>query len=61
MSIHDPGDAFDREMEALEKDYENGDCTRSEYLRWRGELEQDYRAAAEDAARNAYEAELERW
>lgn len=56
---------FDREMEALDRDYAEGRLTRAEHNKAVRELERDYaadaRGAAEDAARDAYEQELGRW
>lgn len=52
---------YDREEEQLAHDYAAGLITREEYNRQMRELQRDYRAAAEESAREAYERELDRW
>lgn len=54
-------DAYDREMEAIEDDYANGDLTVTEFNQAIREVESDYRAAAEESAQSAYDNEMERW
>jgi len=56
---------FDREMEALDRDYENGSMTRAEHNKAVQDLEREYReqarGAAEERAREAYDDEMGRW
>ena len=52
---------FDREMESIERDFENGDMTEKEYRDSIREMERDYREAARESAQEAYYAEYERW
>jgi hypothetical protein len=53
--------AFEREEQLLEDDYNAGNLSLAEYNREMRELQRDYRAAAEESARDAYESELQRW
>lgn len=56
---------FDREMEALDRDYNEGRLTRAEHNKAVRDLERAYaeeaRGAAEDAAQRAYDDELGSW
>jgi hypothetical protein len=52
---------FDREEEALDRAYQNGDITLKQYQDEMRELQRDYRGAAQEAAERAYEDELDRW
>ena len=52
---------FEREEEQLDNDLADGRITRDEHDKELGALQRDYRAAAEEAARDAYEEELTRW
>ena len=52
---------YEREEKDLYMQYENGEISNVELNEALRELERDYRAAAEEAARDAYEAELHRW
>lgn len=58
-------DQRDREERQLEDDYQVGRITLTEYNRLMRDLNRDYResaqGAAEDAAHEAYERELDRW
>ena len=54
-------DNFEREEEALEEAYNNGEITLKEFNRQVQELQRDYRAAAQGAAEEAYENEMGRW
>ncbi len=54
-------DQWEREEEAIERDYEKGfmkNKQRNEALR---DLRRDYAAAARESALEAYETEMERW
>jgi hypothetical protein len=53
--------AIEREEDALSEQLANGDISPTEYNREMRELQRDYRDAAEESARNAYEQERERW
>lgn len=53
--------SFDREVEALEREMERGDLSREEYRKALRELQRDYRDAAEESARDAYDREIDRW
>ena len=52
---------IEREEEELERRYNDGEITIKEYNRELQELYRDYRAYAEEAAQDAYDAEMERW
>ena len=52
---------FDAEEEYLDRAYRNREISAKEYQRELCDLRNSYMAAAEDAAREAYERELERW
>lgn len=52
---------LEREEEAIYDEYERGSITREEMNRQIRDLHADYRAAAREAAQDAYDAELERW
>jgi hypothetical protein len=52
---------YDREETLLYEQYDRGELTSAELTRELNELARDYRAAAQDAAWDAYEAELDRW
>lgn len=54
-------DAFDREIEYLEKQYADGEIDNKEYSNEMRELQRDYRAAMEESCENAYEEEAGRW
>jgi hypothetical protein len=54
-------DQFEREEEALEEAYNNGEITAKEYNKQMQELQRDYRAAAQEAAQEAYDNEMGRW
>lgn len=52
---------LEREEESLERELDEGNISVAEYNREIEELHRDYRAAAEEASRQAYENEMERW
>ena len=52
---------FKREEEAIAQDYEDGHTSAKEYEEEIRFLYREYAAAAEESARGAYEAEMERW
>lgn len=52
--------AFDRELDALEQEYERGDICIEEFTRAVRDLEDEYRDAAFEAARDAHDRELDR-
>ena len=54
-------DRFDREVEQLEKLLEDGLITQEDFRREMKELRSDYRAAAEDAAAEAAQKEMDNW
>lgn len=58
MSIQDQ---LEREIEFIEQDCAEGLITNAEAQRQIRELIRDYQGAAHEAAREAYEGELERW
>ena len=51
----------EREEQAIEESYERGEISRKEMEYELRELRRDYQAAAEEASREAYEAEYARW
>ena len=53
--------AFEREMESLDQDLENGTIDTKEYNRNIREIENDYRDAARESAQEAYDREMDRW
>lgn len=53
--------AYDREIDHLERQLEGGDISQKEFNHELLELQRDYRAAAEEAAEQAYRAELANW
>ena len=54
-------DAIEREENQLSKELAKGRITRAEYNQEMRELQRDYSAQAHEAAREAYERELDRW
>jgi len=52
---------MEREEEALDRDLAEGRISQKEYNREMRELQRDYAGAAEEAAQDAYRAELDRW
>jgi predicted RNA-binding protein associated with RNAse of E/G family len=52
---------FEREEDQLVEDLNSGRITRDEFNRAMRELIRDTRAAAEEAAQQAYDNEMERW
>lgn len=54
-------DWFEREEEALYRDFELGRITREQLNMELRELRRGYRESAEDAARDAYDREMDRW
>lgn len=54
-------DQYDREEEALWRDYEAGRITRKEYDKEMRLLQENYREAARESAQRAYDDEMERW
>jgi len=54
-------DQYDREEAALFRDFEEGRITQKELNKALRDLERDYREAAGESARRAYDQEMERW
>lgn len=54
-------DQWEREEEQLQKDYAAGFITSAEFNEQMRELARDRRGAAQEAAEEAYERELDRW
>ena len=54
-------DAFDREEQCMEDDYNAGNISLSEYRKQMKGLQRDFKAAAEESAHNEYNNEFERW
>jgi polyhydroxyalkanoate synthesis regulator phasin len=52
---------YEREEELIDQQYTDGLITREEHTRLVNELWRDYREAAQEAAREAYERELDNW
>jgi len=52
---------YEREEELLYEQYDRGDISGAELQRELNDLARDYRAAAREAALDAYEQEWERW
>jgi len=57
----DPADYFTREEERLSDELDAGKITDAEYREEIRELQRDHRGAAEEAAQEAYEREMDRW
>jgi len=54
-------DQLEREEQALQDQLDRGEITIAEYNREMRELQREYRAAAREAAQDAYDRELDRW
>ena len=54
-------DQMEREEQAIEDDVANGLITRAQANKEIRELHLSYQAAAEEAAQDAYDREMERW
>lgn len=52
---------FEREEDQLHEDLRAGLITEAEFRKQLRELQQDYRFAAQEAAQDAYDNEMERW
>jgi len=52
---------FDRELQNLEDDLENGNVSSKEFRKEMRELERDYREFARESAQDAYDEEMNRW
>jgi predicted RNA-binding protein associated with RNAse of E/G family len=52
---------LERDEDSLYRELEEGLLTNAEYNRALRELYADYRAVAEESAREAYDRELDRW
>lgn len=52
---------FEREEQAIEDAYTRGDISSAEYREQMRDLQRDYRDAAEEAARDAYDREMSNW
>ena len=52
---------FDREEEALERDFEEGRISEKEYRDEMRNLRREYQEAARQSAEDAYNREMERW
>ena len=52
---------LEQEERYLEEQYEAGEISNKQFTREINELYRDYRAAAEEAAQEAYDNEMERW
>jgi len=52
---------FEREEEDIEERYAKGYITLNEYNEEMRELQRSYAAAAEEAAEDAYQNEMDRW
>lgn len=52
---------FEKEEQYLEDQLANGEIDIKEFNREMQELQRDYRAAAQEAAEQAYHDEIERW
>lgn len=55
------GRQLEREEDAIFQDFEDGEISAEQREKELRELYLDYRVAAEEAARDAYERELDRW
>lgn len=54
-------DQFDKAVEALERDLENGTITRQEFEKELRMLRADFQCAAEEEARRAYDDAMGGW
>lgn len=54
-------DEYDKEMDALDQQLDDGTLTPQEHREAVQELQRDYRGAAEEAAEQAYRNELSCW
>ena len=54
-------DQFELEERHLQEQYESGDLSVKELNHKMLELQRDYQAAAEEAAQDAYDLEMNRW
>lgn len=54
-------DQVEREEDAISQDYSAGKISLTEYNKQIRDLHRDVRAAAQESAENAYQAELDRW
>ena len=52
---------YAREEEDIQQRYERGEIGNAEMWKELKELQRDYRDSAQEAAREAYERELDRW
>jgi hypothetical protein len=52
---------LDQEIDEIDQRLEDGRISREEADAEQREVRRDYRGAAEEAAQNAYDSELERW
>lgn len=52
---------FEREENDIQERYARGEITNKEMWAELSELQRDYAGAAQEAAMDAYEAELDRW
>lgn len=52
---------FEQEEQAIIEAYERGEITREEHDLELREMQRDYQAAAEEAAEDAYQDELQGW
>jgi len=52
---------FEREEDYLVEQVNSGLISREEFNKQMRELQRDYRAAAQEAAQDAYDREMERW
>lgn len=52
---------FEREEEDIQERYARGEITNAQMWEEMKELQRDYRAAADEAAREAYERERDNW
>lgn len=59
--MSNPMNQYEREEELLDQQYADGRITREEHTKLVNELWRDYRAAAHEAAQQAYERELDNW
>ena len=53
--------AYEREEEAIIDSAQRGEISNAQMMRELRELRRDYAQAARDAAREAYDREIERW
>ena len=53
--------SIEREEEAIEEAYANGEITVKEYNKQMQALVRDYRDAAQEVAQEAYDNEINRW